>query len=285
MTNPRLDLIVVGDVMVDVSVESGALARGGDVHGEVRLRFGGAGANAAVWAAHAGANVRLCGRVGDDPFGRGACEALRERGVDVALTIDPKAPTGSMLVVRDTADRSMVADRGANAKLLPNDLPEVLEAGAVLVSGYLLFGNDSFDTAVAALERSRATCVAVDAASWPLVRDFGPNRFFEATKAASLLLANELEAQMLGSTHAAHFLRHYDMACVKMGSGGAELATREAVYRARPRSIAEGDPTGAGDAFDGVLLASLARGADPEGALQTACAAGARAASSVEVWP
>src|SRR5919198_2485816 len=148
-----MDVIVVGDVMVDVSVESGALARGGDVHGEVRLRFGGAGANAAVWAAHAGANVRLCGRVGDDPFGRGACEALRKRGVDVALTIDPKAPTGSMLVVRDTGDRSMVADRGANANLLQNDLPEVLEAGAVLVSGYLLFANDSFDTAVAALER------------------------------------------------------------------------------------------------------------------------------------
>src|SRR5205814_3101740 len=65
MTNARPDLIVVGDVMVDVTVEAGALIAEGDVHGEVRLRAGGGGANAAVWAAHRGAQVRLYGRVGD----------------------------------------------------------------------------------------------------------------------------------------------------------------------------------------------------------------------------
>ena len=52
------------------------------------------------------------------------------------------------------------------------------------------------------------------------------------------------------------------------------------------------EPTGAladalGDAFDGVLLASLVDepGIDPTVALQRACEAGARCASSFEVWP
>ena len=43
--------------MLDVHVASGALARGGDVHGRVAIRPGGTSANAAVWAAWAGASL------------------------------------------------------------------------------------------------------------------------------------------------------------------------------------------------------------------------------------
>src|SRR3989442_11000601 len=95
----RPDLIAVGDLMVDVSVEAGDLARGGDVHGEVRLRPGGSAANAAVWAAAEGARVRVIGRVGNDLPGSLLAAALTERGVDTALTVDPSPRTGTMLAV------------------------------------------------------------------------------------------------------------------------------------------------------------------------------------------
>ena len=49
--------------------------------------------------------------------------------------------------------------------------------------------------------------------------------------------------------------------------------------------IDEIDPTGAGDAFDGVLLAMLVRGAAPEDALARACHAGALVAASEQAWP
>ena len=49
--------------------------------------------------------------------------------------------------------------------------------------------------------------------------------------------------------------------------------------------IVEVDPTGAGDAFDGVLLAAFARGAEPEKVLQRACHAGALVAASAQTWP
>jgi len=101
----RPDLIVVGDVMVDVSVDGGALATGGDVHGEVRLRPGGAGANAAVWAAREGVDVRLYGRVGDDLPGRLLADELASRGVDARLTVDTEARTGAMLIVRNEGER------------------------------------------------------------------------------------------------------------------------------------------------------------------------------------
>src|SRR5947207_13940119 len=103
--------------MVDVSVAATELSPGGDVHGQVRIRPAGAGANTAVWAAWAGARVRLHGAVGDDAAGRMVAEALAARGVEARLAVKPGARTGAMLVVHQPGERSMVADRGANAEL------------------------------------------------------------------------------------------------------------------------------------------------------------------------
>jgi sugar/nucleoside kinase (ribokinase family) len=287
--SPDPDVIVVGDVMVDVSVRAGQLARGGDIHGEVRVRPAGAGANAAVWAASRGARVRLFGRVGDDTMGRLVCDELRDRGVDLAVAVDPRARTGAMLIVVDGAERSMVSDRGANGWFEPSDLPDRLRAGAVLVSGYLLLAERSHRAARAALERAEAPVVAVDAASWPLLEGFGPARFLEATRQASLILANRREAQMLsgatGEDAAVALARHYPTAVIKLGDRGALLCRGDQVVMAKTRPVRPVDPTGSGDAFDGVLLAVLAGGMDPAEALEEACAAGARAAESEDPWP
>lgn len=288
------DVIVVGDVMADVVVSADSIAAGGDVDGEVRIRPGGAGANVAVWAAAAGARVRLHGRVGDDLAGRLLADALAERGVETALVRDPSAPTGAMLVLRSAGERSMVAGRGANANLAPADLPTVLEArGAVLVSAYPLLHPGSEAAARAALTRARAPHVAVDAASWPLVRHFGPARFLEAIAPATVLFANAREAAVLSGADpaaaAAALAERVGMACVKLGNEGAIMAEMSAGGVATTRRgadpVVEVDPTGAGDAFDGALLAALARGAGHEDALAEACRAGARAAAGAEAWP
>jgi sugar/nucleoside kinase (ribokinase family) len=281
----RPDLIVVGDVMVDVSVEAGALAPGGDVHGDVRVRPGGAGANAAVWAATAGADVRLYGRVGEDLPGGLLADSLAARGVDARFTIDPEARTGAMLVVREERDRSMVADRGANARLSPDDLPADLEAEAVLVSGYLLFHPGSEPAAHAALERARARLVAVDGASWPLLQGYGVDRFFEATAPANVLLVNEREAAVLGAEEPVRLFGAYEHVFVKLGERGA---SHHSEGRSTSSSTPSGpvvDVTGAGDAFDGVLLAWLARGAPVQDAMDRACQAGRRVATSPDTWP
>jgi sugar/nucleoside kinase (ribokinase family) len=285
----RPDVIAVGDVMLDVAVDAEELARGGDVHGEVVVRPGGSASNAAVWAAAEGATVRLHGRVGDDLAGRLLRESLEERGVEAALAVDPDARTGAVMVARETWERSMVADRGANARLSPEDLPDVLEAGAVLVSGYLLFHPGSEAAGRAALERARAQHVAVDAASWPLLRDLGPGRFLAAVAPSTVLLLNGKEAETLAGPDpeaaAAKLAERFALVAVKLGSEGVVVATTDGVRRYPVEPVEEADPTGAGDAFDGVLLAALSRGSPLEDAVGRACAAGALVAASDSSWP
>lgn len=283
------DVLVVGDVMLDVSVEAPALARGGDVHGRVRLRPGGAGANAAVWAVRAGVRVRLHGRVGDDVPGAMLREGLERRGVHVALAVDPSVGTGAMLVVSETAERSMVSDPGANARLGPEDLPAELDAGCLLVSGYVLFRPGSEPAARAALHRARAKHVAVDAASWPLLEAFGPRRFLDATSGADLVLANEREAEILteakGEEAARRLGDRFPAAVVKLGPSGAVVVSGGEVLPVPPATARAVDPTGAGDAFDGTLLAGLAGGASLLDAVSRACEAGAEATTVEGAWP
>jgi sugar/nucleoside kinase (ribokinase family) len=284
-----MDLICVGDVMLDVRVDAGQLARGGDVHGRVALQPGGTSANAAVWAAASGAAARVHGRVGADVAGRLLRTELEGRGVEAALVEDADAPSGTMLVVFEAGERSMVADRGANARLRPSDLPSELAAGAVLISGYLLLQGGAQDAAVEAIRRSRAEWVAVEAATWPLVEAVGPDGFHGLASGASAVLANEQEAAALtslGPVDAARELgERYRAVAVKRGAAGAVLVLDGSIHQAEADAVDERDPTGAGDAFDGVLLASLARGVGPGEALRLACRAGAEVASSSSVWP
>jgi sugar/nucleoside kinase (ribokinase family) len=281
----RRDFIAVGDVMIDVFVEGEALERGGHVTGKVRITPGGSAANAAAWARAHGVSAAVVGRVGDDVAGRVLRTALEERGIAALFAADEAGPTGAVL----TLGKTVVAERGANARLVPADLPRELEAGAVLVSGYALLQADTEPAALAALEGADASWVAVDAASARLLDRYGRERFFAATSTASALLLNEDEAFALtdeepeGAARALGDL--YRLVCVKRGADGAVgLLDGELVAVPAPE-IAVVDPAGAGDAFGGALFAALSQGRPFAGALADAVRAGSAAAASASSWP
>ena len=171
---------------------------------------------------------------------------------------------------------SIVADPGASARLAPEDVPERLEAGAVLVSGYTLLQRGSEPAARTALERARTDWLAVDAASPRLVEAFGAERFFEATARASVLLANAAEARALtglepeeaAAALAAHYRRRLRQARSRRRTRRPGRGRRARRGRA-DRSTT--DTLGAGDAFAGGFLFALAGGAEPAVALRAGC--------------
>jgi len=262
VTQPRF--VAIGDVMLDV------IAFGGSGHGaRIRPQPGGSAANAAVWAAACGAEATVIGRVGDDAAGRMIHWELEAHGVRAALSIDPRAPTGTFLTVED----SIRADRGANAGFEPEHLPRSIEADAVLVSGYLPRA-----TVEAALSRARAEWVALDAA-----------RVEALPQGGNAIVANEDEATAL-TGEAAHpavkaLGERYRLACVTQGPLGAVAVLDGQVESAEAPPTEVVNPAGPGDALAAGLLVALLRGLALRDALVEGCRCGALAAGGPSPWP
>src|SRR2546423_7348761 len=67
---------------------------------ELILNIGGCASNAAVDLAKLGVRAAVCGKIGDDIFGRFVAEALVALGVDArALRVDPARATSQTLIL------------------------------------------------------------------------------------------------------------------------------------------------------------------------------------------
>ena len=141
-------VIVVGDIVTDVlAVYSGPLATGTDTDAGITLTAGGSAANTAAWLVSAGVPVTLVGVVGDDAAGADRLAELSDAGVDCAVRRAAGASTGTVVVLSEADERTMLCDRGANGLLSTVDIDTALgdAAGAVHLhlSGYTLFDEAS----------------------------------------------------------------------------------------------------------------------------------------------
>lgn len=270
-------VVVVGDLVVDVLVTPHAPpAPGTDGPARIVTTPGGAGANTAAWLAAQGVDVTLVARVGDDVAGRAVVADLADAGVRAAVTVDPDAPTATVVVLVADGERTMLSDRAAAARLAPADLPPFGDADHLHLSGYVL-GGGSAAAGLAALATARAAgaSTSLDPQFTGELPDLGVR--------VDLLLPNTAELTALtGSPEPASAAGLLDVAgavVVTAGRAGASWVDRSGVRTVRAPSVDVVDATGAGDAFDAGLLAAWLAGAAPEEALRAGCAAGAAAVS------
>ncbi|WP_377644369.1 PfkB family carbohydrate kinase [Oryzobacter terrae] len=269
-------VLVLGSLNVDLVTRVERHPRPGEtVLGEGLQRLaGGKGANQAVAAAAAGAEVAMVGCVGDDEGGAAYRERLTARGVDVTgVRVVEGAPSGHALIaVSDDGENSIVVVPGAN------DLLDEREVAAVDALG-------AGDVLLVQLEVPRAVvCTAVRRAAGRgarVVLNTAPYAALppDVVALADPVVANEHEMQALAEAGA-----EPRSLLVTFGANGAswdgETAPAQAV---EARDVL--DTTGAGDAFCGALAAALARGAEREEALAAALAAGADAVRHVGAQP
>jgi sugar/nucleoside kinase (ribokinase family) len=287
-------VIVVGDAALDVLARhTGPIVPGDDVRAKVITAPGGAAANTAAWLAHCGAETTLVSRIGDDLPGARVRAELTAAGVRCAFTVDPAAPTGAVVALIDEhGQRTMLSDRGANARLRPTDLDPALLAGArhLHLTGYVLLDESSRPAGVVALAAARAAglTTSVDPQAADMIAD--PSGFLDLLRGVDLFLPNATELAVLtGSDDPASARALLDVVgavAVTSGASGAAWVGPNGVLEAVPAEPAACvDSTGAGDAFDAGLIAAWLTGAGPAEALRAGAHAGALATTTVGAWP
>ncbi|MGX7826799.1 carbohydrate kinase family protein [Actinokineospora sp. 24-640] len=286
-------VVVVGDTALDVVARpDGPVRHGHDTRATIALTVGGAAANTASWLAHLGGEITLVSRVGADAAAATARAQLARLGVRCAFTEDATANTGCVVVLVDgDGQRSMLPDRGANARLLPGDLdPRVLAGAAHLhLSGYVLLDASSRPAGLHALAAARAAglTTSVDPQAGALITD--PAAFLDWVRGVDLLLPNADElAALTGSADpasAAELLPAVRAVAVTAGAGGASWVDPAGTVTAPAAAAERVDTTGAGDAFNAGVLTAWLGGASPTAALAAGVAAGALAVGQLGAQP
>ncbi len=91
---------------------------------DYQLIPGGKGANQALAARRAGAEVRLVGAIGDDDIGKTALIELEPGGVDLSSVARRHGTTGvAIITVDDKGENTIVVSPGANAAASAGQVP------------------------------------------------------------------------------------------------------------------------------------------------------------------
>jgi ribokinase len=278
-------VLVVGDLATDVvAVLDGVPAPGSDRPAAISMRGGGAGANVAVHLARRGVPVRFAGCVGDDAAGTALVAELAAAGVEPVVRTVPGAASGTIVsLVEPDGQRSMLADRGANLALRPDDVPALPPGGHLHLSGYTLLDERPRAAGLAALAAAAAAgaTVSVDPASTGPLTAYGPARWLADTAGATLVLPNADEARLLTgcadvSDAARALAARHPAVAVSLGADGALWAVGTALVHRPAHPAAVRDTTGAGDAFAAGVLSAWLADTEPAETLDAGLALAAR---------
>jgi ribokinase len=260
------DVVVVGSINVDLTIEVDRVpSRGETLPGsDLRRGGGGKGANQAVACARLGRAVSMVGAVGHDADGTWMLELLAAENVDTRAVLRSSRSTGQALIlVEPDGESTIVISPGANASLSPANV----DAAATLVV--------SARCVLAQQEVSAATVArAAELASGLFVLNPAPARPVSAEVLArvDVLVPNRHElAGLVGTEPSADLDVIGDMArsldgpttvVVTLGPDGAlvvERSRRTHVAAVEAKAV---DATAAGDTFCAALVDALLDGAD-----------------------
>ncbi|HWD04875.1 MAG TPA: carbohydrate kinase family protein [Amycolatopsis sp.] len=286
-------IVVVGDAGLDVVARhDDALPHGGDARAGIRFTGGGAGANTALWLRSLGAETTLVARIGDDSGGRLIEAELEAAGVRCAFAVDPEAVTCCVVVLVDgEGQRSMLADRGANKRFRPEDVPAEALAGAqhLHLSGYVLLDPSSRPAGLAALKAAKEAGLTTSVDPQAAAHIHDPAAFLTDVHGTDLLMPNTEELVALtGSADPASaktLLGSVGAVVVTAGRDGASWIDEHGVTTVPAVEVACVDSTGAGDAFDAGVLTTWLAGGSTVDVLRTGVELGALAVSRIGPQP
>lgn len=285
----RKKVTVFGSFAVDLVARTPHLpAKGETVKGSVfQQNAGGKGFNQGIAAHKAGADVAMITKLGRDTFSNVALDMMDKVGMSKEwLFFSDHAATGTSLILVDenTSQNEIVIVPGACGTFTADDIAAVTDR--IKNSGYLLLQleiNQDANEKVAALAKENGVKVIINTAPYqPIADDF--------LRGAYLVTPNEVEAEEMTGI-AVKDLESADRAAkvfldkgvenvlITLGGRGVYIYSDGKSKIVPAYHVNAIDTTGAGDAFNGGLLAALAEGKTLE---EAAFFANALAALSVQ---
>ncbi len=264
-------LLAVGETMAMVAPRSAEPVE----HAEhFRVDAGGAESNVAAHAAALGAPAAWFSRLGDDALGRRVAARVAGRGVDVSrVLVDPAHPTG--LYVKDPGAGVAYYRAGSAASHL-----DLSDADALSWRGVSMLHVSGITAALSGsapaflgrvVDRAREAGVPVSfdvnhrAALWSAAAAAEP--LLALARRADVVFVGRDEAEVLWGVADAAAVRALlpgaPQLVVKDGAVGATLFAGDDTVFEPALVVDVVEPVGAGDAFAGGYLASLAAGEPP----------------------
>ncbi|CAN5276560.1 PfkB family carbohydrate kinase [soil metagenome] len=290
MTETRTRIVCFGDVIDDVvAIPLGAIRADTDTPSSIRFRAGGSAANTAAWLGSLGAEVDFFGSVNNADVARHA-DLLGALGVTTHLHGQELLPTGTIVVIVAGEQRTMLTERGANARLDPAwATDELLAETAVLhITGHTLL-NDAGSAGVADLiarAKEHGATVSVDPGSAGFIADYGVPEFLAAIAGADIVFPSLDEGAMLTGRQTPELIasvlaESFPTVVLTMGTAGVAVSHGGLATLAPAVESTVVDPTGAGDAFCAGYLAEWVRSGDVAAAARAGAAVASRAVGIV----
>lgn len=252
---------------------------------------GGKGANQALAARRAGAEVAMAGACGEDEFAVPALTYLRYDGVSLDRVKSASTATGVALIfVGGDGENVIAIVPGANGTVTTEDAKAAV--AAMNRNDILMLQMEIPPAAIEAgllAAREKGVTTVVNIA--PITPDAR-----RLAQLATIVIANETEFELFAGrsglsdeAREAEMLRinkdHRQTIIVTLGADGVVAAREGKIVRAKGLEIEPVDTVGAGDTFCGYFAAGLDRGLKFETALRRAAVAGSLACTKAGAQP
>ena len=274
-------IIVIGSSNVDLTARVRTLPRPGETIGGARLHQanGGKGANQAVSAARLGADVTFLTCLGNDANGEMLSAQFAAEGIDTSKIKFSATPTGTALIfVDDNAENCIAVAPGSNNDLLPADVEGIRDSisGAAYMLLQLEIPIPTVEKAILLADEAGVRTILNPAPMAPLsdgilkhVWLLTPNQT-EAHSLTGIAVNDEEDARKAAD---ALLAKGVGTVIITMGSKGSLVCTPGETTFVPARKVKAVDTTGAGDVYNGALVAALAEGKSLVSAARIATAA------------
>lgn len=287
-------VVVIGSSNTDMVIKLDRLPGPGEtlLGGDFIMAAGGKGANQAVAAARLGGEVTFVARVGADIFGEQAVQGFQKEGINTRFIVEDDAnPSGVALIFVDRkGENSIAVASGANGWLSPKNVEAARDE---LAQAHVLLLQLEIP-----METVQSAARMASEMGKRVILNPAPARELEDSllHILSVITPNESETEILtgikveneiSAKKAAEVLRTKGVSnvIITMGSQGSFLCTDDKVAMIPTRRIAAVDTTAAGDAFNGALAYSVAKGEALDEAVHFANLAGALSATKMGAQP